>query len=144
MTGTRNLCIEFFKKHLGFSDESIIMIDQKEILEFKKIYEYGEKYYEQFSSSTYNKLSAFAASVFENFKRTGYSNQLLTIGITECKYETSAINWFFRMIQNFELNIYISSKASEQNAQTYLQTLASKIKDQRLYYIEFSEVNSFF
>jgi hypothetical protein len=82
--------------------------------------------------STSNQLSAFATSVFENFKRTGYSNQLLTIGITECEKDNSAINWFFRMIQNFELNIYISSKASEQNAQTYLQTLASKIKDQRL------------
>jgi hypothetical protein len=27
MAETRKLCIEFFKKHLGFSDESIFMID---------------------------------------------------------------------------------------------------------------------
>ena len=95
MTGTRNLCIEFFKKHLGFSDESIIMIDQKEILEWNKSYEYGEKYYEQFSQGTSKKLSAFAASVFKNFKQTGYSKQLLTIGVTECESEISVINWVF-------------------------------------------------
>jgi hypothetical protein len=27
MAETRKLCFEFFKKHLGFSDESIFMID---------------------------------------------------------------------------------------------------------------------
>ena len=144
MAETRKLCIEFFKKHLGFSDESIIMIDQKEILEFDDDYEDGEKYYEKFTESTQNKLTALAASVFKRFKQTGYSKQLLTIGITECDEKLSAINWFFRWIQNFELNIYISSKATKQNARTYLESLLNKITDQRLQYIEFSRKNSFF
>ena len=54
MAETRKLCIKFFKKHLGFSDESIIMIDQKEIIVYDDSYEYGEKYYEQFTESTQN------------------------------------------------------------------------------------------
>ncbi len=60
-----------------------------------------------------NNLSAFAAFIFRDFKLTGYSKQLLTIGVTECEATNSPINWFFRKIQNFELNIFISSKATE-------------------------------
>ena len=71
-------------------------------------------------------------SVFKYYSENGYSKQLLTIGVTECDKEGSAINWFFRMIQNFELNIYISEKATEQNTRTYCNNLASKIKKQRL------------
>ena len=33
-------------------------------------------------------------------------------------------------MQCFELNIYVTSDATEQNTQTYLEYLASKIKEQ--------------
>ena len=69
-----------------------------------------------------------ATSVFENFKETGYSKQILSIGVTECDHTDSSISWFFRMIQNFELNILISSNASEQNAKSYFNELETWIK----------------
>lgn len=39
MAETRKLIKEFFKNELGFCEESIIMIDQKEILEYDGFYE---------------------------------------------------------------------------------------------------------
>jgi len=47
-------------------------------------------------------------------------------------------------MQCFELNIYVTSDATEQNTQTYLEYLASKIKEQRLSHIVFSNFNPFF
>jgi hypothetical protein len=61
------------------------MIDQRELLAWSKDYEYGVKYYEKFSQTTWNILTKLATSVFESFKQTGYSKQLLTIGVTECE-----------------------------------------------------------
>lgn len=122
MAGTRKLFTEFVKEHLGFSDEQIIMIDQKELVNYEEDLQPSE-YYEKLSSTTWKRLTAMATSIFDNFKNNGYANQLLTIGVTECETETSGINFLFRMIQNFELNIYISSQATEQNTQTYLKEL---------------------
>jgi len=98
MAGTRKRFIEFVKKHLGFSDEEIVMIDQREILLNTNEDLPAAKYYEKFSGATWQRLTAIATSIFKSYKSTGYSNQLLTIGVTECEETNSSINWFFRMI----------------------------------------------
>ena len=119
------------------------MIDQREILDSLDNPS-SEKYYETFSISTYNKLTEIATSFFQSLKETGYSKQLLTIGITECEILGRAKDVFFSQIQNFELTICISSLASENNAKIYLKQLKSKIREERLQYIVFSKANSFF
>ena len=96
------------------------------------------------NEATWARLRTFGSKILADFKNTGYSRQLLTIGVTECDEEDSDINWFFRCIQNFELNIFISSMATERNAKTYLDALAAKIASQKLSHIEFSKRNSLF
>ena len=128
MKETRELFFQFFKDYLGFSDDSIIKIELKEILCVINTFLLGKKYYNKFTQITRSKMTALATSIFQGFKETGYSKQLLTIGVTECEEVGSVENWLFSRIQNFELNIYISSKASENNARIYLDGLVTKIK----------------
>jgi len=75
------------KKHLGFSDEQIIMIDQRELVNTVEDLPPAE-YYENFSQATWNRLTPMATAIFQNFKNTGYANQILTIGVTECETDT--------------------------------------------------------
>jgi hypothetical protein len=103
-----------------------------------------QKYYETFSQETWTKLTSTSTSVLKHFQDYGLSKQLLCIGVTECEEVGSVINWFFRCMQCFELNIYVTSDATEQNTQKYLEYLASKIKEQRLSHIVFSNFNPFF
>jgi hypothetical protein len=61
-----------------------------------------------------------SSSIFNSFKETGYSKQLLTIGVTECEKLDSDETHFFELVQNFELNIAITPKVTEKNALIYL------------------------
>ena len=68
-----------------------------------------------------------STSIFNSFKETGYSKQLLTIGVTECEELNKKKSEFFEKVQEFEMNIAITSKATEKSASIYFKSLADKI-----------------
>jgi len=62
---------------------------------------------------------------------------MLTIAITESDKTTSSQNYFFRVIQNFELNIFLGKEFfTKANAEKYMQYLSEWLKDRS--YIRFT------
>jgi hypothetical protein len=44
----------------------------------------GNRKKNQFYKDTWKKLTSLSTFVFDSFKKTGYSKQILRIGVTEC------------------------------------------------------------
>ncbi len=63
-------------------------------------------------------MTSLVTSVFESFKETGYSKQILKIGVTECDVFFDFFEDFMDD-KNFDVNIHITKHANKQNAQDY-------------------------
>ena len=87
---------------------------QEELKEEKLVEEGDEndeanKYYEKFSEATWKRFTSQAEAILEALKE-GQARQMLTIAVTECESITDPKNYFFRAIQNFELNIFLGKR----------------------------------
>ena len=67
----------------------------------------------------------------------------MTIAITEIENDDFA-DVFFKLIQNFELNIALTKDVNEERANRYFKGLRDKITFEKMQWIEFSQYNKFF
>ena len=73
----RKLSTDFFEKHLGFSDDDILLIDRNEFEQIKEVWQ------PKFSKETKEAMFRFARQIFDD-RQHGLANQILSIAICEC------------------------------------------------------------
>ena len=67
----------------------------------------------------------------------------MTITITEVENNPNT-DLFFKMIQNFELNIALTKDINSENATTYYEMLEKKMNRDRMKHVDFCQFNKFF
>lgn len=80
------------------------------------------------------------ASSLEN----GLSKQILSVAIVEPDAKGRWNSFFFEQVQNFELVIKLTKKATLNTTETYFKQLQDQIANQGLETINFSAFNTFF
>ena len=98
-------------------------------------------FYAKLSEESTRKLKALGVLIYRGFE-TEFSREICTIGITECEDGRSPENFFFRMILNLSLNIYVRQKFNSGAASEYFGALASRLETEKT--VHFAKMNSLF
>jgi hypothetical protein len=88
----------------------------------------------KFSSGTRSKFNAITRKILNSFKEDGQSRQILTVTITEVE-NAEFSDVFFKLVQNFELNIALTKDITGDNAKKYYEMLTNKIDRDKLTHI---------
>lgn len=121
---TREVTKHFFMRRLGFTEDQIIILDSKELVN------------QSFGEAAANQLKTLSNRIYEN-SELGMARQILHIGIAETQ---DAFKYFHD--QNFDLTMSI--ECTEDEARKYFFGVVAKMKAKNLTWINFSKQHALF